>query len=261
MRPRTVWRLAARELRALFDAPGGPLVIGVFWLITSFILVAHLYQFRGATLELAQSGRLRTGPAGVHINDAVIRPFLLNLGSILVFFVPLLTMRSFAEERRSGGLELLLSQPLRGSEALLGKFLGAGLSLAACLAILVPQGLAIAFVSTPDWPAALAGVAGLVLLGVLFLAIGILVSVLSRSQVEAAVLGLGTLLALVIGPEAIRPSGPRTEAMVSFISVMGRFGDFTRGVIDPGHILFLGGLTFFVLALALRCLDLVRWQG
>ena len=197
----------------------------------------------------------------MHINDAVVRPFLLNLGSILVFFVPLLTMRSFAEERRTGGLELLLSQPLHGVEALLGKFLGAALALGACLAILVPQGAALALVSRPDWAAAGAGVLGLIGLGTVFLAIGVLVSVLSRSQVEAAVLGLGTLLAIVIGPGAIRPSGPRSEAVVEFLSIMTRFQDFTRGVIDPAHLLFLGGLTFVVLALALRCLDLVRWQG
>ena len=62
MRARMILRLARREVRALFDSPGGPLVIGVFWLISSFILVAHLYQFRSATLELAQSGRIRSGP-------------------------------------------------------------------------------------------------------------------------------------------------------------------------------------------------------
>ncbi len=261
MRPRVILRLARREVRALFDAPGGPLVIGIFWLVSSFILVAHLYQFRGATLEIAQSGRLRSGPLGVHINDLVVRPFLLNLGSILVFFVPLLTMRTFAEERRSGGLELLLSQPLRGAEALLGKFLGAGLALGICLAILLPQGLALAWVSRPDWGAAGAGVLGLLFLGTLFLSVGILVSVLSRSQVEAAVLGLGTLLAVAIGPGAIRPSGARGEAIVEFVSIMSRFQDFARGVVDPAHLLFLGGLTLLVLAVALRCLDLVRWQG
>lgn len=261
MRAKIVLQLARREVRALFDAPGGPLVVGIFWLVSSFILVAHLYQFRAETLAIAQSGQVRTGPAGVHINDAVVRPFLLNLGSILVFFVPLLTMRSFAEERRSGGLELLLSQPLHGAEALLGKFLGAMLALGACLAILAPQGVALAVVSHPDWGAVGAGALGLVCLGTLFLAVGILVSVLSRSQVEAAVLGLGTLLAVAIGPGAIRPSGPRSEAFVEFISIMSRFQDFTRGVIDPAHVLFLAGLTLVVLAVALRCLDLVRWQG
>jgi ABC-2 type transport system permease protein len=261
MRPRIILRLAAREVRALFDAAGGPLVVGVFWLVSSFILMAHLYQFRGETLALAESGRLRSGPLGVHINEAVVRPFLLNLGSILVFFVPLLTMRSFAEERRSGGLELLLSQPLRGTEALLGKFVGAAISLGACLAILVPQGVALSLVSRPDWGAVFAGVLGLFSLGMLFLAVGVLVSVLSRSQVEAAVLGLGTLLAAVIGPGAIRPSGPRSEALVEFISIMARFEDFTRGIIDPAHLLFFAGLTLLVLAVALRSLDLVRWQG
>jgi ABC-2 type transport system permease protein len=150
---------------------------------------------------------------------------------------------------------------LRGGEALLGKFLGSAFALGICLLILVPQGVALAFASHPDWGAIAAGVCGLLCLSCLFLAVGVLVSILSRSQVEAAVLGLGTLLAVVIGPGAIRPTGPRSEAFVEFISLMARFQDFARGVVDPAHVLFFAGLTFVVLAVALRGLDLVRWQG
>lgn len=261
MRLALVVRIARREARAMFDSPAGYLVVGTFWLVAGMLLVSLLYQYREELLRLAQSGQMRGGPVGIHVNDAVIQPLLLNLGSILAFFVPLLTMRGFAEERRSGSLELLLGQPLRGHEVVLGKLAGAWLALLACLAILVPHALVLAAITTPDWGAATAGVLGLLLLGALFAAIGVLLSVLSRSQVEAAVLSLGTLLALAIGPAAVRPSNPAGESLVAFVSVMERYADFTLGILDPGHVAFFAGGIVLCFAAALRGLDLVRWQG
>ncbi len=258
---RAVLRIAMRETRSLIESPGGCLVIGTFWFLAGLLLVTLLFRFRAAAAEMAQSGQLQEAAVGPHINDYVIRPLFFNLGSVLIFFIPLLTMRSFAEERRTGALELLLSQPLRGADLLLGKFLGALFSLGVCLSILVLHALVLAIVSQPDWAAALAGFIGLLLLGTLCTAVGILLSVLSRSQVEAAVLSLGVLLALVIGPDAIRPPSGALSSFAGFISVMGRYEDFTRGVIDLGHVAFYGTLIFLVLAAALRSLDLVRWQG
>ncbi len=254
-------RIAVRETRSLLGSPGGYLVIGTFWFLAGLLLVTLLFRYREASLELAQSGQLRSAAVGLHINDYVVRPFFANLGSILVFFIPLLTMRSFAEERRTGSLELMLSQPLRGSDLLLGKYLGALLSLGICLSILLVHGVVLAIVSRPDWGAAFAGLIGLLLLGALAAAVGILLSVLSRSQVEAAVLSLGVLLAVIIGPDAIRPPSGALSSVLAFVSVMGRFDDFTRGVIDFGHVAFYLMASLLVLAGALRSLDLVRWQG
>lgn len=254
-------RIASREFRSLFDSPGGYIVVGIFWLVAGLLLVGLLFRYREAGLALAQSGRLQSGNVGLHVNDYVIRPLLYNLGSVLIFFVPLLTMKSLAEERRTGSLELLLSQPLRGSELVLGKFLGASLSLGACLSILLVHAAVLAVASRPDWGAALGGMLGLVLLGLLFTAIGILLSILSRSQIEAAVLSLGALLALAIGPGAAAPSATGASPVLDFLSVLGRFEDFTRGIIDLGHVAFFLGAGLIVLAVALRGLDLVRWQG
>lgn len=254
-------RIASREVRALFDSPGGCLVVGTFWLVAGIFLVSLLYGFRQESLRLAQSGATRAGPVGVHVNDAVVQPLLVNLGLVLVFFVPILTMRSFADERRAGSLELLLSQPLRGSQVLLGKFLGAWFSLGICLSVLLLHGLALAWVSRPDWGAAATGLLGLLLLSAFLTSVGILVSAISRSSIESAVLSLGALLALAIGPNSVRPGGPTGEAIVSFLSVMSRFERFTLGVFDLGNVAFFLGASLLVLAVALRSLDLLRWQG
>ena len=253
--------VARRETRSLFEAPSGYLIVGIFWLVAGLMMFGKLVQFELALQALAKSGQMARQPQGLHINDYVVRPFLYDLGSVLIFFVPLLTMKSFAEERRSGNLELLLSMPLRGGDVLLGKFLGSLASLGICLSVLLVQAAILALASTPDWPAALTGFLGLLLLGILFTAVGVFLSVLSRSQAEAAVLSLGVLLMLVIGPDVILPAAGLHPAAVDSLSLMARFEDFTRGVLDPGHVAFFLGLSLLALAGALRSLDLVRWQG
>jgi ABC-2 type transport system permease protein len=255
------WKIARRDVRALFDAPGGYLVIGIFWFVAGMQLLILLYLFREESLRAAQAGATHAGRLGVHVNDAVVQPLLTIYGLLLVFFVPLVTMRSFAEERRQGSLELLLSQPVRGVDVLAGKALGALLSVAICLGILVAHGFALAWISRPDWSAALAGLLGLVLLALFFVSLGVLISVVSRSQIEAAVLSLGALLALTIGPSAVRRGGGALDALLGFLAVMDRFQQFTYGMIDLGHVAFFLGGSLLFLGLALRSLDLVRWQG
>lgn len=254
-------RIAGREIRSLFSYPGGYFVVATFWLMAGLVLVSLLFRYREASLQLAQASGLRTAPVGLHINDFVIRPFLYNLGTLFLFFVPLLTMRGISEERRTGSLELMLSQPLRGGELLLGKYLGALGSLGICLLVLVPHAIVLSRVSTPDWPAALAGLVGVVLLGAMFCGLGTLVSVLSRSQIEAGVLSLGVLLIFALGPQAIQPAGPTSASILEYFTVMLRFEDFARGILDLGHVAFFVGSILVILSAALRSLDLVRWQG
>lgn len=253
--------IALREGRNLFATPGGFVIVGIFWAITGLRMGDLLLGYRQAQLSLAQTPGVQTHAMGLHVNDLVVQPYLLWLGILLAFFVPLLTMKSVAEERRNGSLELLLSQPLRGGELVLGKFLGSVLALVMCLSILLLHALVLLLLSKPDWGAAGAGLAGLLLLGILFTAVGVLLSVLSRSQVEAAVLTLGVLLVLFLLPDPSGTSAGLWGALVRFFSVEARFADFCGGVLDLSHLAFFGGFTFLILALAVRCLDLIRWQG
>lgn len=253
--------IAGREARSTVISPSGALIVGTFWGVAGLLLISLLFRYRDGVIHLAQTSGLQTAPVGLHINEWVVRLLIQNLGTVLVFFVPLLTMRAFAEERRTGNLELLMSQPLRGAELLLGKYFGAQIALLACFAVLLPHAVVLEVVSTPDWRWAATALFGLWLLGLLFGAIGILLSVLSRTQVEAAVLSLGALLLLAMGSGSLAGGGGWTAELGRFISVLGRFEDFARGVLDLGHVAFFLGSTLLVLALALRSLDLVRWQG
>jgi ABC-2 type transport system permease protein len=254
--------IATREIRSFFASPIGWTVLAVFCLVAGLIFVGLLIRTRQAAITLAQTSGGRAGaPAGLHVSDWVVRPYLFNLGSVLLFFIPLLTMRSFAEERRAGSLELLFSLPVRGVDLTLGKFGGAALSMLSLLAIVPIHTGILATISRPDWPAALAGFLGLILLGCFMTAVGLLISALSQSQVEAGVLTLGLLLLLGLGPGVAEAVSPAAARALGFLAVLSRFEDFTRGVIDLRHVAFFVGGTILALALTLRSLDLLRWRG
>lgn len=258
---RAAWRIAAREVRAALTTPGGWIILGTFWLVGGLVLTSLLFRFRDVTLQAAQSSASRAAPYGLHVNDWVVRPLLYNLGTVLVLFVPLLTMRSFAEERRTGNLELLMSQPIRGSDLVFGKLLGALGNLGLCLSVLVLHLAILGWASRPDWPATLAACLGLVCLAVFFTCVGLWISILSRSQIEAAVLGLGALLLVVIGPGAVSSGPAWARALLGFLGVLPRFEDFTRGIVDLSHLAFFAGAVLLFLAASLRSVDFVRWQG
>ncbi len=229
--------IAAREYRSFFGSPVGWTVSAVFSLVAGLIFVGLLIRFRDSAISLSRAGQLRPGEVGLHVNDWIVRPYLYNLGSVLLFFVPLLTMRSMAEERRSGSLDLLLSLPVRGQDLILGKFFGASLTLLSLLAIVPIHGTILSLASTPDWGAAVAGLLGMVLIGLFMVALGVLISSLSQSQIEAGVLTLGVLLLLGLGPSVAESVSPGLARALGFVAVLGRFEDFTRGIIDlPPHL-------------------------
>jgi ABC-2 type transport system permease protein len=259
--PARIRALAVREYRAFFGSPVGWTVSAVFALVAGLVFVGLLIRYRDGAISLSQSGQVRPGEIGLHVNDWVVRPYLYNLGSILLFFAPLLTMRSMAEERRSGSMDLLLSLPVRGQDLILGKFLGSSFTLLSLLAIVPIHASILSFASTPDWGAAVVGLLGIVLLGLFMVALGVLISSLSQSQLEAGVLTLGVLLLLGLGPSVAESFSPGLARALGFIAVLGRFEDFTRGVVDLRHVVFFLGAILLMLALAVRSVDLLRWRG
>lgn len=259
--PRRAFRLAIKEVRGFFTSPVGWTITAVFFLVAGLIFVGLMIRFRQADLSLAQSPQVKPGPVGLHVSDWIVRPYLYNLGSVLLFFTPLLTMRSLAEERRSGSLELLFSFPLRGEELIIGKLLGAAFSLAALLAVIPIHGAILGAISQPDWGAAGVGLLGIALLGLFMISLGILISSLSQSQIEAGVLTLGVLLLLGLGPGVAEAASPALARLLGFVAVLDRFEDFTRGVVNLEHVAFFVGGTILWLGLALRSLDLMRWRG
>jgi ABC-2 type transport system permease protein len=177
--------------------------------------------------------------------------------------VPVITMRLLAEERRSGTLEMLITLPVRDSDVILGKYLGAlGLVLTLVIAtVLYP----LAMFKFPwnlgalDWNAVLAGYVGLVLFSAAAVAIGLLITALTDSQAIAFFVTVFVLAALWFLGRIADFMGEGLGNVLQFLSFDTRLEGFTRGLIDSRDVVFFLSVTVLALMTAFRALERRKW--
>ena len=252
--------IAHKELKGYFASPVAYVVIGFSAILFGWFFVNLLYYFDRMAL---QAGSGFQGPQAVNVNEILISPLFLNVSVILLFTLPLITMRTYAEEKRSGTIELLLTSPLTDLQIVVGKFLGGLVLYVAMLAVtVVHMGFLFAY-GNPEWRPVATGYLGLLLMGGCFLSLGLFVSSLTRNQIVAAVITFGVFLMLwVIDWIGSDPGiGPRTKQVLEYLSITGHFDDFTKGVLDTRHVVYYLSFIFFGLFLTVRSVDSERWRG
>ncbi len=201
------------------------------------------------------------GPQTVNVNLYMIRPLLQNASVIILFVLPMITMRTYAEEKRSGTIELLLTSPVTDVQIIVGKFLGA---LALYAAMLVVTALYVALLfryGDPEWRPIVSGYLGLFLLGACFISIGLLVSSMTRNQIVAGMATFGVFLMLWVIGWIGDFAGPTTRTIVSYLSITEHFDDFSKGVIDTKHVIYYLSFITFGLFLTAKAVDSERWRG
>lgn len=231
--------IMVKELRTYFTSPLAYVTTAIFLLVSGFLFSIVVLAQRNATFAVRDLG--------------------FNLGIVLLFFVPALTMRLIAEEKRVGTIEMLLTNPVRDTEVIIGKFLGAMGLLLAMLALTLYFPLYLTFTGDPDRGSLLVVYLGLVLLGGLFIAIGIFASSLTQNQVIAAVIGFVLLLIFWVGSSAgpFLPAG--LSDLVKYLGVIEHFIDFTKGIISLDHVVYyVTGIILF-LFLSVRSLESRTW--
>jgi ABC-2 type transport system permease protein len=249
--------IAHKEIRAYFASPVAYVVIGLFALLFGYFYVAMLNWFvqQGTQMSMGM------GPTTLNVNQQMIRPLLLNTTVVLLFVLPMITMRTYAEEKRSGTMELLLTSPLTDMQIILGKFLGAMTLYASMLAVtLVYIGLLYAF-GTPEWKPILTSYIGLLCMGGCFIAVGLLISSLTRNQIVAGMLTFGVFLLLWVIDWIGAFAGPTLEPIVNYLSITQHFDDFAKGVIDTRHLIYYLSFVTFGLFLTAKSVDSERWRG
>src|SRR5690349_16973007 len=197
----------------------------------------------------------------MNINEQVIRPLLSNVGVIGLFFIPMITMRLFSEEKRSGTIELLVTSPVRDGEIILGKWLAA-LSLYGVLLLLTALNFVFLFkYGNPDWKPLAIGYLGLLLQAGALLAIGMFISTLTKNQIIAGAATFGVcLLIFVLG----WASGYETSTwaqVLSYMSVTTHMESFTKGVLDTKDAFYYLTVIFLGLFLTARSLESLRWRS
>ena len=232
---RAVWAIAKKEFRGAFVTPVAYAYLVVFLAFTNW------FFFRTFFL----------------LGDATMRGFFSLLPWTLVFLLPALTMRMWSEERKFGTLEVLLTWPVRESEAVLGKFLGGLGLLAVSLAGTFPIAFTVFVLGNPDRGPVLAGYLGLVLFGAAGLAVGSYASALTENQIVAYIAGVAMTFALfVAGEDFVVMAAPAALApLLSGAGLGAHYWSIGRGVIDSRDLLYFAAVIFFFLYLATRRLQ------
>lgn len=253
-----VLAVAHKELRAYFASPIAYIVIGFFALLFGWFYVGILDWFVRQGMQMGQFG---PSPGSVNVNQQMIRPLLLNMTVVFLFLLPLITMRTYAEEKRSGTIELLLTSPITDVQIVLGKFLGAMALYAAMLAVTaIHFGLLFAY-GDPEWRPLLTAFLGLLLFGGCFIAVGLFISSLTRNQIVAGAATFGVFLLLWVIDWIGQSAGPRAEAVLKYLSMTEHLDDFVKGVIDTKHVVYYLSVIGFGLFLTVRSVDSERWRG
>ena len=249
--------IAHKELRAYFASPIAYIVIGFFALLFGWFYIGILDWFVRQGLQ----GQMGMGGGATNVNQQMIRPLILNVTVVFLFLLPLITMRTYAEEKRSGTMELLLTSPLTDLEIVLGKFLGALALYGVMVALtLIHFGLLFAF-GTPEWKPLATAYLGLLLFGGCFIALGLFISSLTKNQIVAGAATFGIFLLLWVVDWIGEGMGPTGQAILKYLSMTEHLDDFVKGVIDTKHLVYYLSFIAFGLFLTVRSVDTERWRG
>lgn len=184
-----------------------------------------------------------------------------NMFIIILFIIPIITMKSFSEEKRQRTDQALLTSPTSLFEIVMGKFLGAFILFAICSLIFVVYALVISFFTSPDWAVVLCTVLGLLLLGSALIAIDIFISVLTESMIIAAVAGMGVgLLIYMLSNLSSNITVDWIAAIVKKIDFLTYYTNFTYGMLNLTDIIFFLSVTGLFLFFTARVLEKRRWS-
>jgi gliding motility-associated transport system permease protein len=224
--------LLGKEVRALFYSPIAYIVIAVFLLLMGYSFTLTLFLNKYATL--------------VHI-------FFQSAG-LLFLIIPIITMRAFAEERKTGTLELLLTAPVRESQVVLAKYVASMAVVLTMIGLTGAYALVLGIFGTPDWGPIYSGYLGLALLASTLVSLGLLISALTSNQIVAAIVAIGVsfLMWTIDTLAAMMPTA--LERVLISLSLLARFTPFAAGAMYTSDFGFFASSTALTLFLAMRAL-------
>jgi len=254
---RNVLVIFKKELKSYFASPIAYLLLAIFAVIFGFFFYSATRFFVLQSMQMQMMGR----GMPMDVNEYVIRPLLTNASVIGLFLIPMITMRLYAEEKRSGTIELLMTSPVRDLEIVLGKWLAALVLYGSILGI---SGINIAILyafGRPDWKPILVGYLGLILQGGCLLAIGTFISTMTKNQIIAGGATFAVCLMLWVLDWVSAYDQSAWAKVVSYLSVVTHFEPFSKGVVDSKDVIFYLSMIFFGLFLTTRSIESLRWRS
>lgn len=232
--------LAKKEINSYFNSPLGYIVAGVFLIASGWLFVQGFFVSSQASL----------------------RGFFALMPVILLFILPAITMSSWAEEKRSGTAEVLLTLPMENSQTVLGKFLASMSFLVVILFFTFPILLMLDNVSSPDWGLVLAGYIGTLFLGAAYIAIGLWVSSVTKNQITSFLLALVVIFIFYIaGSSFLLDTMPGAiQSLGKNVSLATHFNSILRGVISLKDIVYYLSVVVFFLFLNTQAVRERAWK-
>ncbi|MBQ8538136.1 MAG: ABC transporter permease subunit [Ruminococcus sp.] len=228
-----------RELSAYFNSAIGYIVLAVFYFFSGMYF--YLYC--------------------LHYGQASLTPVFASMFMIILFLIPIITMKSFSEEKRQKTDQALLTAPVSLFEVVMGKFLGAFVLYSCCVAIFLVYTLVICFFTTPDWAVILCTLLGMLLLGGALIAIDIFISALTESQVIAAVISIAVgLFVYMIDSLASITQSQFLINILSTVSFNHNFNNFTYGILNLSNVVFFLSVIAIFIFLTIRVFEKKRWS-
>jgi ABC-2 type transport system permease protein len=257
---RNVMAVAGKELRAYFHSPIAYLVMTVWTALCGFIFYVMTGNLVAQTLQMQMRGGRGAPP--INLNEFIIRNMLQGiLMVVLLFLLPLITMRLFAEEKRSGTMELLVTSPLTDMEIILGKYLGA-LALYAVLIAIAFLYIGLLFIyGNPNAKPLIANALGLLLFGAALLALGMCFSAFARNQITAGIASMIVFLMLWILDWTQSFSTGRVAGVLSYMSLSTHLDNFAKGVIDLTDVVYFVSLVALGIFLTARSVEALKGRA
>ncbi len=232
-----IFAIFRRELRYYFNSPVAYVVIVVFLAIIGWFFTSNLFL----------------------MNIASLRVVFELVPLVFLFFVPAITMRLLAEEKKSGTLELLTTKPVLDGEIILGKFLAAWALLAAALIPTLLYVVTLAMLGSPDLGPVVTGYLGLLLMGAVYIGIGLFASSLTENQIVAFIISFLIVLALFLLDKILMYVPEGIASTVEFLGIDYHFSNIARGVIDSRNVIYFLSLLGFSLTCATVSLGRRKW--
>ncbi len=254
---KNIWIISRKELKSYFASPIAYLLMAFFALIFGFGFYTATRDFVRFSFQSQMMGR----GMPMNINDQIIRPLLGFASTVALFLIPMITMRLFAEEKRSGTIELLMTSPVRDIEIIVGKWWAAML-LFLCILGMSAVNVAVLFAfGKPDWRPVLVGYLRLILQGGTLLAIGAFISTTTKNQIIAGGVTFFVCLLLWLLSWFTAFDASVGSKVVNYVSIVTHFENFAKGVLDSKDVVFYLSMIFFGLFITSRSLESLRWRS
>ncbi len=257
---KSAWIITKKELKSFLYSPIAYILTSFFLLVSGFFFYNITVWVNEQTMRLMQNQQYAQYMPQININRMLFEPYFNNLTIVLMFLLPLLTMRLFADEKRMRTEELLLTAPVKISSIIIGKYLAALIIYTVILLLTMTCVLFIFIYGNPSLVPLLAAYLGLFLLGAVFIAIGLFASALTENQIIAAVISFSSILLIWIISWIGDSAGSAWQGILTYLSFFSHFQNMVKGVIDTQDLIYFASFIFLGLYLSYAVFEFRKWR-